>query len=158
MKKRTLKEWASIAEILGTVAVVLSLLTVAYSIERNTTAISRQGIDELYDGHRELMLLMVADADLALMAQNAQQDLSLLSEKERAQHERYIMVALDIWEKALWAESDGLIEKTDMEPWHTFYHHFVTRNIDREMWDELKWNWQNPELSARVEAALAETN
>ena len=53
MKKRTLNEWASIAEIFSTVAVVISLLTVAYTIDRNTKAISRQGIDALYDGHRE---------------------------------------------------------------------------------------------------------
>jgi hypothetical protein len=158
MKKRTLNEWASIAEILGTVAVVISLLTVAYTIDRNTKAISRQGIDELYDGHRELQLLMVADPDLALMMKKAQQDLSLLSEKERAQYERQIIIALDVWDKAIFAESDGLIEKEDIEPWHKFYHNWVKRHMDREMWDELKWNWESPELSSRIEAALRESD
>jgi len=158
MKKRTLKEWASIAEIFGTVAVVISLLTVAYTIDRNTKAISRQGIDELYDGHRELQLLMVADPDLAFMMKKAQQDLSLLSEKERAQYERQIIIALDVWDKAIFAESDGLIKKEDIEPWHKFYHNWVKRHMDKEIWDELKWNWESPELSSRVEAALGETD
>ena len=158
MKKRTLNEWASIAEIFSTVAVVISLLTVAYTIDRNTKAISRQGIDALYDGHRELQLLMVADSDLAFTLKKAQQDLSLLSEKERAQYERHIIIALDIWEKGIHAENDGLIEKEDIEPWHKFYHNWVKRHMDTEMWDELKWNWQSPELSSRVEAALSKTD
>lgn len=156
MRKRTLAEWASIAEIVGTVAVVVSLLTVAYSIDRNTKAISRQGVDALYDGHRELQLLMVADPDLALMVKKAQQDLSSLTEKERAQYERNVIISLDIWDKGILAENDGLVAEEDMEPWHRFYHNWVKRHMDRAMWDEMKWNWESPELSLRVEAALAE--
>lgn len=156
MRKRTLAEWASIAEIIGTIAVVVSLLTVAYTIDRSTRVLSRQGIDELYDGHRELQLLMVADADLALMVKKAQQDLSSLTEKERAQYERQIIITLDIWDKGIMAEKDGLIAAADVKPWHLFYHTWVKRHMDRAMWEELKWNWESPELSARVEAALEE--
>jgi hypothetical protein len=160
VKKRSLAEWASIAEIIGAVAVVVSLLTVAYTVERNTRAISRQGIDELYDGMRELQLQLVADPDLALMVKRGEQDFdfSSLSEKERAQYERYIVIAVDIWDKGIFAEIDGLISEQDMEGWHKFYHNWVRRHMDRKMWDELKWNWESPALSARVEAALAESD
>ena len=109
MKKRNLAEWASIAEIIGTVAIVVSLLTVAYSIDRNTKVLSRQGMDELYDGSRELNLLMVADPELALLMKKAQKDIFSLSEKERAQYERSIIISLDIWDKGIFAENDGLI-------------------------------------------------
>lgn len=156
MKKRTLAEWASIAEIIGTIAVVISLLTVAFTIERNTKAISRQGIDEMYDGHRELQLLMVADADLAFMIKKAQRDRSSLTEKELAQYERNIIISLDIWDKGIFAKNDGLIAAEDLEPWHKFYHRWVQVYLDRELWHELKWNWESPELSERVEAALDE--
>ena len=156
MKKRNLAEWASIAEIIGTVAIVVSLLTVAYSIDRNTKVLSRQGMDELYDGSRELNLLMVADPELALLMKKAQKDIFSLSEKEHAQYERSIITSLDIWDKAIFAENDGLIAEEDMQPWHEFYHRWVQRHMNRSMWDELKWNWESPTLTLRVEAALGE--
>lgn len=92
------------------------------------------------------------------MMKKAQQDISSLTEKEYAQYERQIIIALDVWDKAIFAESDGLIEKEHIDPWHMFYHSWVKRHMDKEMWDELKWNWESPELSARIEAALRETD
>ena len=155
MKKRSLSEWASIAEIIGTIAVVVSLLTVAYTIDRNTKALSRQGIDQLYDAHRELLLLMAADHDLALIHKRALHDLQSFDEKERAQYEHVLMITLDIWEKSIHAENDGLIAEEDIKPWHDFYRKWVQRRMNRELWDEIKWNWESPELHERVESALA---
>ncbi len=54
MRRLGLSDWASIAEITGTIAVVISLLIVAYSLERNTTALSGQIVNEMYDANREI--------------------------------------------------------------------------------------------------------
>lgn len=50
MKKMTLSQWAQVAEIGGTLAVVISLLTVVWSINQNTAAMSARGVDDIYDG------------------------------------------------------------------------------------------------------------
>ena len=157
MKKRSLSEWASIAQIVGTLAVVVSLLTVAYTIDRNTKSLSRQGVDQLYDAWRELALLMVADSDLANLHKHALRDFPSLDEKERARYEQLVIIALDTWEKAIHAEEDGLIAHDDIEPWHDFYAEWVRRRLNRGLWDEIKWNWRSRELHERVESALADS-
>ena len=40
-------------------------------------------------------------------------DLSSLDEKERAQYEQVLSIALDTWEKSIHAEKDGLIAAED---------------------------------------------
>lgn len=156
MRKRSLSDWASIASIVGTVAVVGSLLTVAYTIDRNTKTLSRQGVDQLYDAWRQLALLMAADPDLAALYKHGLRDLSSLDEKERAQYEQVLSIALDTWEKSIHAEKDGLIAAEAIRPWHDFYHKWVQRRMNRELWDEIKWNWESRELHERVEAALVD--
>jgi len=49
MKKANLSNWAAISEIVGAIAVVVSLLFVAYSINQNTTALTLAGSERFLD-------------------------------------------------------------------------------------------------------------
>ena len=65
MKKFTLTEWAAAGEIVGTVAVVISLLFVAYSINRNTDATQASSENILFERHTELANQFMLDPTLA---------------------------------------------------------------------------------------------
>ena len=65
MKKLTLKEWAPAGEIVGTVAVVISLLFVAFSINRNTDATQASSENILFERHTELANQFMLDPSLA---------------------------------------------------------------------------------------------
>jgi len=54
MQKLRLSERASIAKIAATIGVVISLPVVAYSLERNTTDLSGQFVNDMYDANREI--------------------------------------------------------------------------------------------------------
>ena len=60
MKRLTLPEWAAIADIVGTVAVVVSLLFLAHTIEQNTAVTQSANDNFLY----ELDDRQQADVDL----------------------------------------------------------------------------------------------
>ena len=48
MRKLNLTEWAAVAEIMGTIAVVLSLLFVVYSVKQNTAVMQASNDNFLY--------------------------------------------------------------------------------------------------------------
>jgi hypothetical protein len=98
----------------------------------------------------------LGEFDLAALHKHALRDLSTLDEKERARYEQVVIMALDAWEKGMHAEKDGLIAAQAIRPWHDFYHQWVQRRMNREVWDEIKWNWRSRELHERVESALAD--
>ena len=65
MKKLTLTEWAAAGELVGTVAVVISLLFVAYSINRNTEATQAATENILFEQHTDLANHFLSDPTLA---------------------------------------------------------------------------------------------
>jgi len=156
MRKLGLSDWASLAEIIGTIAVVASLLVVAYSIERNTATTSGQAINELYDANREIAQTVFANPELARIIDEGQTNFANLSDSDRRQFNWYVMMNLDIWERAIVRENEGMIGEQAVAGWHLYYHEFFKRSLSQELWDELKWNWTDPELFRRVEEAIAD--
>jgi len=94
MRKPGLLEWASLAEIVGTTAVVISLLFVAYSLERNTIAVSGQVANDIYDANREIQLTLLTHPELESIIDRGRKDVSNLSDLERLQ---YIRFCFCIW-------------------------------------------------------------
>jgi hypothetical protein len=158
MQKLRLSEWASIAEIAGTLGVVISLLVVAYSLERNTTVLSSQFVNDMYDANREIGQILLVNPDLSAIIERAQTDVSTITVPELIQFKQYLILNLDIWERAIVRQKEGLIGEQAIAGWHRYYHEFFRRSLGRQMWEELKWNWTDPDLFRRVDAALSGGN
>ena len=65
MKRLDLTGWAAIAEIVGTVAVVVSLLFVAHSVNRNTSIMQSVNDNFIYQLQDERVRDIVSDPELA---------------------------------------------------------------------------------------------
>ena len=154
MRKLRLSDWASIAEISGTIAVVISLLVVAYNLQRNTTALSGQIVNEMYDANREIGQILLVNPELMSIIERGQADTSIFSVSENMQYEQFLGLHLDIWERAISRENEGLIDEQSVAGWHKYYHEFFRRYLTKEMWEELKWQWLDSELHQRVNAAV----
>jgi hypothetical protein len=154
MQRLRLADWASIAEIVGTVAVVVSLLIVAYSLERNTTALSGQFLNEMYDANREIGQILLLNPELVSIIDRGQADVSDLTPSEILQYKQYLALNLDIWERAITRENEGLIDERSVEGWHEYHHEFFRRSLTKKIWKEMRWQWKNPELHQRVDAAV----
>ena len=86
MKKLTLSEWASAAEIVGTIMVVISLLFVVISVERNTAVLSGETEDDLFDTFKEIGLVVLADPELVKLIIRGQNDPTSFSAVEKARY------------------------------------------------------------------------
>ena len=155
IRKLGLSDWASVAEIAGTIAIVSSLLIVAYSLDRNTTAQSGQYVNEMYDANREINQILLVNPALASVIERGQMDVSTISASERFQYEQYLGLHLDIWERAISRQKEGLINDQSIAGWHKYYREFFRRSLTKEMWEDMKWQWTDPELYRRVDAAVA---
>ena len=80
----TLGEWANLGQIIGSIAVVLSLFYVAYQIRQNTNAVRSATAQAVHEHFAKWYHLLAADAALSQIATNGLRDYSSLSETEKA--------------------------------------------------------------------------
>ena len=156
MKKLTLTEWAAAGEIVGTVAVVISLLFVGYSINRNTDATQASSENILFERHTELANHFLLDPTLAeLMVKRRNGDTDL-TEVEVIRWEKYELNLLDIWALAHSRYQRELLSENQWETWDRFFTHLFSNGaeaISKARWEELH-NGFDPEFWIHVGAAL----
>jgi hypothetical protein len=154
MNRLTLRDWAAMAEIAGTIGVVVSLLMVVYSLNQNTVAISGSGVNEIYDGYRSMQIAMIENPEMAMIVKKGATDHDSLSEMEQELYILYVSMNLDLWDRMINRESEGLIDPASSEPWHLFFQEWTRRHVSRELWAQQKWGWPTERFQKQVEALL----
>jgi hypothetical protein len=79
----TLNDLANLGQIIGALAVVISLIYVALQIRQNTNAIRSATAQTVHEHFANWYHLIAADAELAQIAANGLRDYASLSEKEK---------------------------------------------------------------------------
>jgi len=107
MRKLSLSEWASVAEIATTVAVVISLLIVALSLERNTAVMQASSDNFIYELQYARVRDIVSSPGMAsiYVKYNRGEELSA-EEQERFYWDK--MQELSTWELAFNRHRDGM--------------------------------------------------
>jgi len=113
--KRTLSDWASIAEIIGAAAVVASLLYVGYEIQRNTKVSLASNRQAIASRAQELALYSAATNIHRLLFEPGGDDVEL-TETEQNYLTAYIGALLRTTEEAYLLYRDGMLEE---EYWKT---------------------------------------
>lgn len=144
-----------ILEAVGIVAVVASLVFLAWEIRQNTAVISGQSVNELYDAIREIDLIILADGELIRITEHTADTVAELTPVERRQYVHYLALMIEVWERAIARETDGLIDPENVAGWHIYFEDFIRRHLTQEIWQDIRWNWKDPALHRRVDAALA---
>jgi hypothetical protein len=153
MRKLRLSEWASLAEVVGTIAVVISLLFVAYSLERNTTAVSGQFADQLYAAVREMELELMRNPRIEVVARG-REGAARLSYTEREQYKLWAGIYLDMWELMYRRQRQGLIQPETVYGWDEYFENWAKRNLSSEIWAELRWQYTGDAFRDRLDAML----
>ncbi len=115
MAKKQLSDWASIAEIIGSVAVVFSLLYVGFEIQRNTKVGLASNRQEIASRAQELALYSAETGIYSLLFDES----AYTAELTTAEQDRltaYIGALLRTTEEAYLLNRDGLL---DDEYWMT---------------------------------------
>lgn len=155
MRKLSLSEWASVAEIVGAVAVVISLILVVSSVDRNTAAITSQVEDASYDALREVNLSLLNNPELFDIIIRATGGLDKLDETELEKYKAWIHINLDLWERMYSWEVSGLIDKSN-DGWNDYFSAWTKRHVSRELWADIKWRFADPGFNKKVDLALSE--
>ena len=158
MKKLTLTEWAAAGEIVGTVAVVISLLFVGYSLNRNTDATQASSENILFERHTDLANHFMTDPTLAELMVKRRQGDTELSEVEVIRWEKYELGMLDIWALAHSRFQRELLSETQWLTWDRYFTHMFSNEaeaISKARWEELHYGF-DADFWEHVGAALFE--
>jgi len=157
MRKLSLSEWASVAEIIGAFAVVISLILVVSSVDRNTAAISAQVDDASYAAVREVNLNLLNNPELFDITLRATASLDKLDETELEKYKAWVHIYLDLWERHYDWESTGLVHVNGIDMgWSKYFAAWTKRYVTRELWSDIKWQFTDPNFRTQVELALPE--
>jgi hypothetical protein len=137
MKKRSLTEWATIAEIISSIAVVVSLIFVAFQLQRNTSELQATHSNDLFDSLREIELVMLASPDLSqIYTKGWFGSRNEMSDQEIERFRMYLMQSINIWEQAFFRLQDGSMSKNDYVRWRSLFLEYFNHAVTRE---DLEW-------------------
>jgi len=119
MDRERVQLWASVAEIVSAVAIVVSLLYVGSEFRQSQTLSERDADVRLFESVRETNRILIENPDIARIVVEAAADPAALSEVDRVRYLAYQHLFFDNWEIAwgyhedevlgdeLWGEWDG---------------------------------------------------
>ncbi len=151
MKKLTLSDWGSIAEIIATIAVIVSLALVIGSIRQNTAVVRAASESSLYD----LTDRWLADAfsnPTVIVNWNRLLEGETLEETEFLQVRVMISRSMNAWENAYSNYKAGLLSDELWELLHASNLDWAKSRSPPSLWKDLADSTRDRELIEMIEA------
>lgn len=123
MKKFNLSEWASIAEIIASIVIVISLAYVGMELNQNTTSMQQSSYQSTLGMLTEGDLLLASDNELNKIVTTAENDPSSLNEEDWSRFSRFAIARLGAWEYMFLARRSNSISQAH---WDAFEPYFLT--------------------------------
>lgn len=139
MRRLTLAEWVEVAELVAALGVIVSLLLVVYSLERNTAALQGGTENLLFESHTALAGRMVDDPSLVEIRLKVRRG-EALSDLEAIRWDTYQSLLLDVWAMAYMRHREDLLAEQHWRNWDIFFSdHFRTSDLrlTEQRWAQL---------------------
>lgn len=143
MRKLTLSEWAQVGELIAAVAVVISLLLVVYSLERNTAALQGGTENLIFESHTALAGQFITDASLAAIRVKVRGG-EELDDIEAVRWEAHQTLLMDVWAMAFARHEEGLLSDPRWNAWDDYFIGLFRtgdERISREYWEALRYGF-----------------
>jgi hypothetical protein len=137
MKNVDWNKMAAISEVIGTIAVVVSLVFVVHSVNQNTDALRNSNLNHVYDRLDSLNSDIAADPQLSLMYANRVVGLTDI-EASDAQFLTSMRRELAQWEQYYQWHRDGLLDGDDWTDWDDYYEVLFFTAFPREWWQSVR--------------------
>ena len=137
MRKLNLQDWAAVAEIFGTMAIVVSLVFVVQGLNQNTKALQTANLNNIYDRSDSLNGDILANPALASYYVEEVFGVNNLSAEE-AQFAIVMRRELNQWEQFYIWQRDGVIDGGDWDDWDAYYSEFFSKHFPKEWWNGIK--------------------
>ncbi len=151
MKSVDWKKWAAIAEVFGTLAVVVSLIFVGISIRQNTVVVQANQQNLLYELTDSWFSDQVSNPELFEIESRAA-DPESLTYVERRLFTTQTFRAMNVWENAYFKHKNGLLTDDQYQVWHNANGEWIECCLPRWVWDDMKENQFDPNFVALVDA------
>lgn len=109
--KLKLADWASVAEIIGTLAVIVSLLLLVRSVDQNTEVITASEANNIWESWRQVAVLPVLNNSQLAEVRSKVMDSQQLSTVEQIQWDVYLSAQIDLFAQLFERRSSGLISE-----------------------------------------------
>jgi len=152
-KKLSLSEMAALAEVIGTIGVIVSLIFVVIGINKNTTQASATTTQAFFASFRELEMVIAADqswSEIVVKGRNQEAD---LTDTEQFRYDTYVSLVIDHWDELYLRYQDRLTDPVTLSIWEEWFQEWAKRNVSRSTWDRIKWNYDYG-MDQKVEAAI----
>jgi len=132
----TLKDLANLGQITGAIAVVISLIYVAFQIRQNTAAIRSATAQTVHEHFASWYHLLANDAELSQIAVNGLRDYFSLSETEKARFIAMFMAFLSYSQNAFLKWREKMLEPPLWMGWELLIMNLVSSPGGKEFWKE----------------------
>ena len=143
----------AICEVVGAVAVVVSLVYVGYQIRDNTTSQHAMMHQHLSDSQNEANRGISERPEVADLLARANDDLQALSEADRIRLDFVYFTFFNLWHSAFANYRRGMLEESIWLQWDHGYEWLTRRPATKEVWRGLADIYE-PEFRAHVGTKL----
>ena len=158
MKRHSLSEWSSIAEIVGAVAVVVSLLFVTFSINKNTAMLETNAEREFLDAWRTTVQVPFYTnerlAEIQLKVHTGEQ----LAPVEAKMWENFLRALFDTWFQYYGAHEKGQVSDQAWEEMNAAILTLWDRERMGEFWEEMGSHWAPTGFGEHINKEVARMN
>ena len=109
MARLTLPEWAHIAEIIGSIVIVLSLVYVAFELGHNTNSLQQSSYQAALETLATGDMMLAENADMHQLVKSAETDPNSISDTEWSRFKHYTMPRIGVWEYSFLGYEAGAI-------------------------------------------------
>lgn len=153
-----LKKMALIAEVLGGVGIIVSILYLAYEVSQNSESVELSHHLTLSDQYLALRQSLSEEADLAKIMVKGGSDFSALEPFERLQFEAYLTSFWDIWENAQYMFATDRIDLNSWTNWNRALCLRIASEGSAAAWSDGLYREFSPEFAPLVNQCFAESN
>ena len=154
MKKLSLTEWASIAEIAAAFVVTLSVVYVGLELNQNTNAIQQSSYQSTLDTLTNGDILLASNAELNTIVTNAEKDPTQLNEEEWSRFSRYALPRIGAWEYMFLSKQTNAISDSHWRGFQPYFEHLACDTGYRVFFEQNTFAY-NPEFVTFVEKVIA---
>lgn len=153
MNRERVQVYASVAEIISALAIVVSVLYVVSEFRRSATLTSQEVNVILYERTRAFEETLVESPDLARIVITAAAEPEAVPEADRLRYLAYQHIFFDTWEIAWDYHDDGILDDPAWDSWDAWFVSEAGRRPDFG-WTENRHNYTNPEFVRHVDENL----
>ena len=142
MERRTIQDWASISEIAGAVAIVVSLIYVGFELRENTRAVEAQ-TRQAFAAQDLAFFESALDRTVVARAMAKHQSGKKLSELEQSQLETRQNLNFRIFEHAYYQYQKGTLEQSEWDRYAQIIKMLCTHQPAQSMWGKDKESYKS---------------